>query len=68
MDAPQPISPTTLLGRMERCANLSSHAVDDVLRRLADDDLAEARLRLVDAISLLELAGCFLDDAAAREA
>jgi len=53
---------------MERCANLSSHAVDDVLRRLADDDLAEARLRLVDAISLLELAGCFLDDAAAREA
>jgi hypothetical protein len=63
MSTPNRIAPTTLLGRVERATNLSSHAVDDVLRRLADDDIAEARLRLVDAISLLELAGCFIDDA-----
>jgi hypothetical protein len=63
MSTPNRIAPSTLLSRVERATTLSSHAVDDVLRRLADDDIAEARLRLVDAISLLELAGCFLDDA-----
>jgi hypothetical protein len=59
---------STLIGRVERCANLSHHAVGDALRLIAAGDLDQARIRLLDAIVTLELIGSFIEDGDNQEA
>jgi hypothetical protein len=67
MDMPHATDTSALVGRVERCANLSHHAVEDALRLIHTGDLDHARIRLLDAIVTLELLGSFIDDADDRD-